>query len=219
MISQVVCYAGQSDTRKEGGGTVLAVRSEKDRPVRFRGRLREGALSLRLALQAFAAVLQSNARGEAWWHIPGQPLDPLLTVHPDVLCLEALSQDRGVLAVLTIDRGLFETEGEVVEGTTPVDFSGGLVGGIGTLRSGIPAWLEVGPGEGEVVRRQLDLSEEWLRGLVQVQEAMTFPGTRQAVRPVDLLIAIRYLRCTRTRLSPRALRYEFEPSGEARLVL
>jgi hypothetical protein len=69
------------------------------------------------------------------------------------------------------------------------------------------------------VRRQLDLSEDWLRGLVQVQEAMTFPGTRLAVRPVDLLIAIRYLRCTRTRLSPRALRYEFEPSGEARLVL
>src|SRR5262249_22234343 len=39
------------------------------------------------------------------------------------------------------------------------------------------------------------------------------------VRPVDLLAAIRFLSFTRARVAPRALRYEFEPGADARLVL
>jgi hypothetical protein len=48
---------------------------------------------------------------------------------------------------------------------------------------------------------------------------MALPGTRVSVRPVDLLSAIRFLKFTRAKLSPRALRYEFFPEQDARLVL
>jgi hypothetical protein len=39
------------------------------------------------------------------------------------------------------------------------------------------------------------------------------------VKPIDLLAAIRFLRYTKAKVSPRALRYEFEPGEVARLVL
>jgi hypothetical protein len=48
---------------------------------------------------------------------------------------------------------------------------------------------------------------------------MAMPGTRLQVRPVDLLSAIRFLRYTKAKLSPRALRFEFQPGQDARLVL
>lgn len=39
------------------------------------------------------------------------------------------------------------------------------------------------------------------------------------MKPVDLLSAIRFLRHANARVSPRALRYEFEPGQDARLVI
>jgi hypothetical protein len=48
---------------------------------------------------------------------------------------------------------------------------------------------------------------------------MALPGTRVRCRPVDLLAAIRFLRYTKARVSPRALRYEFEPEQPVSLVL
>ena len=45
------------------------------------------------------------------------------------------------------------------------------------------------------------------------------PGTRIGVKPIDLLAAIRYLRYTKARVSPRGLRFEFAPGEDAKLVL
>ena len=45
------------------------------------------------------------------------------------------------------------------------------------------------------------------------------PGTRLTARAVDVLAALRFLRYTKAKVSPRALRYEFEPDREARIVL
>src|SRR5262249_59296408 len=38
-------------------------------------------------------------------------------------------------------------------------------------------------------------------------------------RPADLLAAVRFLRYSKAKVSPRAIRYEFEPGQDARLVL
>src|SRR5690606_2264232 len=67
--------------------------------------------------------------------------------------------------------------------------------------------------------KKVDLPETWVRGFLQVQAAMGLPGTRLRVQPVDLLSAIRYLRYSKARISPRALRYEFVPGEDARLIL
>ena len=48
---------------------------------------------------------------------------------------------------------------------------------------------------------------------------MTFPGTRFEARPVDLPAAIRFLRYTKAKVSPRAIRYEFHPDRAPELVL
>ena len=48
---------------------------------------------------------------------------------------------------------------------------------------------------------------------------MGMPGTRIAVKPIDLLSAVRFLRYSKAKVSPRAIRYEFEPGEDARLVL
>src|SRR5947208_4754214 len=48
---------------------------------------------------------------------------------------------------------------------------------------------------------------------------MDMPGTRLTVKPADLLAAIRFLRYTKAKVSPRALRYEFMPGQDASIVL
>jgi hypothetical protein len=67
--------------------------------------------------------------------------------------------------------------------------------------------------------RKVEVPESWVRGFLQVQAAMAMPGTRVDVQPIDLLAALRFLRYTKARVAPRALRYEFEPGQDARLVL
>jgi hypothetical protein len=74
-------------------------------------------------------------------------------------------------------------------------------------------------GAGGRFQEKVDLPDNWVRGFLQVTGAMALPGTRLAVRPADLLAAIRFLRYTKAKLSPRALRYELNPGEDARIVL
>jgi SWIM zinc finger len=67
--------------------------------------------------------------------------------------------------------------------------------------------------------KKVELPESWVRGFLQVQAGMAMPGTRLSVKPIDLLSAVRFLRYAKAKVSPRALRYDFEPGQDARLVL
>jgi len=154
-------------------------------------------------------------------------LDPVITVHPDRIFFEALSQDQSVYAMVIANPAMFETDGEVRTGTTNVDFTAWLWAALNELRSSRDTWLRVEAGGFEVqtktaggrFERKVDLPDSWVRGFLQVTAAMAMPGTRITVRGVDLLSAIRFLRYTKAKLSPRALRYEFTPGHDARIVL
>ena len=61
-------------------------------------------------------------------------------------------------------------------------------------------------GAGGRFERKVDVPESWVRGFLQLQAAMGLPGTRLDVQPIDLLAALRYLRYTKARVSPRALK-------------
>jgi hypothetical protein len=74
-------------------------------------------------------------------------------------------------------------------------------------------------GAGGRFEKKVDLPETWVRGFLQVQAAMGMPGTRISVKPIDLLAAVRFLRNTKAKVSPRGIRYEFEPGRDTRLVL
>jgi SWIM zinc finger len=219
----LVDYASPSVFESTRDAASLAFATNQRRPVRFQGVVRRHGFNLRIALRALGEAIWSN---DTW--IPGSELlDPIITVHPDRIFFEAFSQDQSVYAALIVDPAVFEAEGEVITGTTNIDFTAWLWGALSEMRTGRRTTFRIGPegfeirtsGAGGRFERKVEVPESWVRGFLQVQAAMGMPGTRLDVQPIDLLAALRYLRYTKARLSPRALRYEFDPGQDARLVL
>lgn len=227
MIGVTFDYASPSAMVSERDRALLGFAADARRPVRFHGRIQAQVPLVRFALRALGEAIWGRDQwvsDEEWtWSV----LDPVITVHPDRIFFEAFSGDQSAYAALFFDPGLFATEGDVRTGTTNVDFTAWLWGALGELRSSRETWLRIDPG-GFAVETQnaggrfepkVDVPESWVRGFLQIQAAMALPGTRVSVRPVDLLSALRFLRFTKARVSPRALRYEFFPGQDARIVL
>lgn len=216
-------YASPSVFQTDGSRAVLGMAADAARPVRFHGRVARDLFRVRVALRALGEVVWSD---DTWMAIE-EILDPVITVHPDRLFFEAFSQDQSVYANVSLDRDLLEARGEVTTGTTNVDFTSWLWNALGDMRSSRETWLRIDPGgfavttagSGTHVEEKVDVPDDWVRGFLEVQGAMAMPGTRLRVRPVDLLSAIRYLRFTKARISPRALRWEMHPGEDARIVL
>lgn len=216
-------YASPSVLTADQDSQRLGLCGDARRPVRFSATVVRHAFLLRVALRALGTVIWSDDT----WAADGGRLDPVITVHPDRVFLEAFSQDQSTWAQVILDPSLFRTEGPVQCGTTNVDFTAWLHGALAEMRSSRTTTFTVSAagfavataGGGGRFEQKVDLPDGWVRGFLQVQAAMAMPATRLAVRPVDLLAAIRWLRYTKARLSPRALRYEFEPGQDARLVL
>ena len=226
MIGVTFDYASPSALSSDRERALLGFTGDGRRPVRFHGRLKGQVPLVRFALRALGAAIWSQDRWAAQGGF-GSLLDPVVTVHPDRVFFEAFSGDQSAYVNLILDRGLFETEGEVRTGTTNIDFTAWLWGALGELRSRRETWLRIDPqglavetaGAGGRFEPKVELPEAWVRGFFQIQSAMTLPGTRLSLRPVDLLSALRFLSFTKAKLSPRALRYEFVPGQDARLVL
>lgn len=218
-------YASPSALVSERDRALLGFAADARRPVRFHGRIKDHLPLVRFALRALGEAIWSRDN----WTGEGDvfSLDPVVTVHPDRIFFEAFTGDQSAYAALLLDPALFETEGEVRTGTTNVDFTAWLWGALGELRSSRDTWLRIDPGGFAVETKnaggrfepKVDVPDSWVRGFLQVQAGMAFPGTRVSVRPVDLLAAIRFLNFTKAKVSPRALRYEFFPGQDARLVL
>ncbi len=220
-------YASPSVFESDRERALLGVSANARRPVRFDGRLARNIPLFRFTLRALGEAIWSNDTWLTQGELTSWILDPVITVHPDRLFFEAFSQDQSVYAMVVLDPAMFETEGEVVTGTTNVDFSAWLWAALNEMRSSRDTWLRVGAqgfevktkGAGGRFEQKVDLPDSWVRGFLQVSAAMAMPGTRLTVRPADLLAAIRFLRYTKAKVSPRALRYEFTPGEAARLVL
>ena len=219
----LVDYASPSvfeSTREEAS---LEFAANARRPVRFVGAVQEHGFILRIALRALGEAIWSNDT----WVEQSDILDPVITVHPDRLFLEAFSQDQSVYACLIVDPAVFATEGDGRYRHDEHRFHRLAVGALGELRTSRRTTFRVGAaglevstaGAGGRFEKKVDLPDAWVRGFLQVQAAMGMPGTRITVPPIDLLSAIRFLRYTKARVSPRALRYEFEPGQDVRLVL
>lgn len=215
-------YASPSAFVAQPTAATLNLSPDTRRPLRCVGRVREGHFSLRLALRAFGDVLWST---EYWRN--ATTLDPTVTVCRDRLLFEGFSRDLGAFATLEVDLALLELEGDLRQGTTQVDFSPWLWAALAEIRSRRETTLRI-DGEGLALategfggrfERRVELADDQIRSLLNVQAAMVFPGTRLNLAPVDLLAALRFLRFTRARLSPRALRYEMLPGQMASLVL
>ncbi|MDQ7823794.1 MAG: SWIM zinc finger family protein [Candidatus Eremiobacteraeota bacterium] len=223
MISLVLDYATPSALSSTRERADLSLTSDRRRPVRFHGRVAGEIFLFRLALRTLGEVIWSSDV----WRESGTFLDPVITVHPDRIIFEAFSQDQSTYAQVLVDPSLFEVEGEVSCGTTNVDFTSWLWAALAELRSHRETWIRIDAGGFEVAtsgsggrfEQKVELPIPWIRGFLQLMGAMAMPGTSLQVRPVDLLSAIRFLRYTKAKMSPRALRYEFPPGEDARIVL
>jgi hypothetical protein len=227
VIGLAFDYATPSALESTRDRALLGLSADARRPVRFHARVSSHLLSLRLALQTLGELIWSNDEWMGKDERLAAILDPVITVHPDRIFFEAFSQDLSAYGVVIVDRSVFVPEGEVRTGTTNVDFTAWLWAALGEMRSSRETWLRIEAGGFEVrtagaggrFERKVDLPEDWVRAFLQLQGAMAMPGTRLRLRAVDLLSAIRFLRFTKARLSPRALRYEMMPGEDARIVL
>ena len=219
----LVDYASPSVFDSDRDEATLGLAVNRRRPVRFAGQVKQHGFVLRIALRALGAAIWSDDT----WFATSDILDPVITVHPDRIFFEAFSQDQSVYACLIVHPDLFEAQGEVATGTTNIDFTAWLWGALGEMRTSRRTMFRIGAEGLEVTtadaggrfERKVDLPDTWVRGFLQVQAAMAMPGTRLNVKPIDLLSALRFLRHTKAKVSPRALRYEFEPGQDARVVL
>ena len=220
-------YASPSVFESDRERALLGVSANARRPVRFHGRVTRNLPLFRFTLRALGEAIWSNDTWVTQGEFGNWSLDPVITVHPDRVFFEAFSQDQSVYAMVVVNPEMFATAGEVVTGTTNVDFSAWLWGALSELRSSRETWLRIGTqgfevktkGAGGRFEQKVDLPDDWVRGFLQVSGAMAMPGTRLTVRPADLLAAIRFLRYTKAKVSPRALRYEFRPGEDANIVL
>lgn len=228
MIPVLVDYASPSSFFADDRTNQLGLSTNQRRPVRLHARVaRSKVLSVRLALQALGELVWSDDSWLSDDEYMSIVLDPVITVHPDRVFFEAFSQDQSSYGVVVLDRGVLECEGRVDHGTTNVDFTAWLWSALGEMRSRRETWLRIGPegfavqttGAGGRFEGKVELPEPWVRGFLQMQAAAAMLGTRLELRPVDLLAAIRHLRFSKAKVSPRALRWEMEPGAEARLVL
>lgn len=220
-------YATPSVFESEGDRALLGMTANARRPVRFHGRLLRNVPLLRFTLRALGEAIWSEDTWAAQGEFAGWILDPVITVHPDRIFFEAFSRDQSVYAQAILNPEMFAVEGETTTGTTNVDFTAWLWAALNELRSSRETWLRIGAagfdvktsGAGGRFEQKVDLPDSWVRGFLQVAGAMAMPGTRLSARPADLLAAIRFLRYTKAKLSPRALRYELAPGEDARIVL
>lgn len=224
MIPVLVDYATPSAFSSSRDRALVGLSANARRPVRLVGRVRRNVHLVRFALRALGEAIWSD---DSWSSVGDAILDPVITVHSDRIFFEAFSQDQSAYVALILDPDILELEGELVTGTTNVDFTAWLWAALGELRSSRETWLRVEPGGFEVrtagaggrFEQKVELPEPWVRGFLRLGAAMAMPGTVLTLRPVDLLAALRFLRYTKARISPRALRWELEPGQDARLVL
>lgn len=153
-------------------------------------------------------------------------LDPVVSVHPDAVIFEVFSQDESSYGRVTVAQENLQVEGDVVYGTTNVDFSEALANEIRRVRSYRPAKLGVEGGgvalstdAGSRVEKKIDLPPSWVRGFLQVQSAATLPGVDVQLSSVLVADILEVLRQKREKGSPRSIKFVLQKGEKPRVIL
>lgn len=155
------------------------------------------------------------------------PCDPIITVAPDVIFFECFSSDESSYGCLTLDRDAFSSEQDVTLGTTNVDYSWTLYEHFQRLRSYRDTHFAIDPAGFEVRthaaagyrEEKIELPASWLRGLLQLQAAMSLPMRKVPLSREGLYNILAFLKRHRAARSPRAIRFELEPGQPVAIVL
>ena len=145
-------------------------------------------------------------------------LDPVVSVHPDAVLFEVFSLDESSYAQVRVPRENLETFGEVVYGTTNVDFSQSLADELARVRDYRAAFLSVGSGgvsvqtsAGTRLEKKIDLPPSWVRGFLQVGSASSLATTSLELSATTVGEILRLLSARRETSGPRSLKFHLVP--------
>lgn len=160
-------------------------------------------------------------------------LDPVIHVHDKGLSFEVFSKDEGSYAQLSFDQRCFQSIEHQANGTTNIDFSTELAQAIEQIRSSRDTQFSIGQeavefktetapalDNTEVLEKQIQVPQSWIRGFLQVQSAAQLPCDTINLKPIDVYNALFHLRMhADVKGKRRGLRIELEPQQVPRLVL
>lgn len=156
------------------------------------------------------------------------PCDPITTVADDVVYFECFSADESSYGCLTVDReAMFGASADYRRGTTNVDYSWALYDHFQQLRTYRETRFRLDPqgfevaveGNADYREEKIDLPAGWLRGLMQVQAAMTLPMRRVTLSREAVYSLLAWLKRHKAQRSPRALRFELTTGDAPRLIV
>lgn len=153
-------------------------------------------------------------------------LDPVITVHPDEIFFECFSIDESTYGRLGASYELFKNINDFACGTTNIDYSSALYQEFQKIRSYKTTQLQVDPSGFELKTTKeetfkevkIDLPDNWLRGFLQVSSAMSLPGTKFDLHPMDIYNMCLVLHRNKEKHGPRSIRYFLEPGEPIEIV-
>jgi len=205
------------EKRKQLGGQVDALQ-ERIKP--YTRSISAYEASVGKARRRFWDWLYTHNR-DAWF-----VLDPIVSVQPDATFFEAFSLDESTYARVTLPHAATRGDQQPVLGTTNIDFGTGLERELARTRSYRPLHLSVGAdavsldtGVSSTVEKKIDLPESWVRGLVEVQAALSLAPVELQLQSSRFADVLARLDAKRERQGPRALVFELQPGQPARVVV
>ena len=153
-------------------------------------------------------------------------LDPVITVHPDMVSFEAFSLDESIYGCLSVEMSEFDIVGTPKLGTTNIDFSAKLAKEMERFRTYSDVELSVNP-EGftvdtgqapEYMEKKIDLPETWIKGFNQVSSAANLKGVSIKLAPVDLYDICSFLRRHKEKSSPRYMKWILTKNKPIRII-
>ena len=153
-------------------------------------------------------------------------LDPIVSVQPDATFFEAFSLDESTYARVKLPHEQTRTQAPPVYGTTNIDFSGALERELVRTRPYRPLHLTVGAdsvqvdtGVSSTVEKKIDLPETWVRGLVEVQAALSLAPTSLTLKASALADVLARLESEREKHGPRSLLFTLVPGELPRVTV
>ena len=212
---------------------VLALLDKRKKIEKKRDALQEHLKPYTKAVSIYEArVSKAKARRRFWdwlythnreaWIV----LDPIVSVQPDATFFEAFSLDESTYARVTLPHIATRGEHKPVLGTTNIDFGTGLERELARTRSYRPLNLLVGAdavsldtGVSSTVEKKIELPESWVRGLVEVQAALSLAPVELQLQASAFADVLARLDAQRELQGPRALVFELQPGQLARVVV
>ncbi|MEX2216110.1 MAG: hypothetical protein WD768_18505 [Phycisphaeraceae bacterium] len=211
------------ETHKKAKEEILSRRSEVPKDLeRTYNKLRKHYWAAR---QKYSNYLYHNDI-ELWRRL--MPCDPVITIADDVAFFECFSADESTYGCLTLARDeAFGHCDNLQFGTTNVDYSWDLYNNFQSLRSYRETRFRVDPagfavattGNLDYREEKIDLPPSWLKGFMQVQQAMALPATRVSLSREAVYSLLVWLKRNKAKSSPRAIRFELNEGKPPRLVL